>query len=98
MKNFLPSSFHSSSLAYRQTCAIIRPTLKALLLTALLATSGTLSLDEFERLHREVRPVPTASWKTIPWEISLLDAQAKAAKERKPIFIWAMDGHPLGCT
>jgi len=28
----------------------------------------------------------------------VLDAQAAAAREGKPIFIWAMDGHPLGCT
>ena len=25
-------------------------------------------------------------------------AQAQAAAAGKPIFIWAMDGHPLGCT
>jgi len=28
----------------------------------------------------------------------VLDAQAAATREGKPIFIWAMDGHPLGCT
>ena len=37
-------------------------------------------------------------WRTIPWKLSLLEAQHVAAREKKPIFIWAMDGHPLGCT
>ncbi len=37
-------------------------------------------------------------WRTIPWNIDLLAAQKTAADEHKPIFIWAMDGHPLGCT
>ena len=37
-------------------------------------------------------------WRTIPWETSLIAAQNRAVQEQKPIFIWAMDGHPLGCT
>ena len=28
----------------------------------------------------------------------VLEARQEAAKQKKPIFIWAMDGHPLGCT
>ena len=62
------------------------------------AARGELTQSEFERLHREVRPGAKEPWRTIPWKISLLDAQRLAAKEKKPIFIWAMDGHPLGCT
>ncbi len=53
---------------------------------------------EFRKLHRELQPDPKATWRTIPWKTSVLDAQAAAAREGKPIFIWAMDGHPLGCT
>jgi hypothetical protein len=53
---------------------------------------------EFQKLHRELQPDPKATWRTIPWKTSVLDAQAAAAREGKPIFIWAMDGHPLGCT
>jgi len=59
---------------------------------------GGLSVDEFEKLHGELRPPTGEAWRSIPWKTSLLDAQATAAKERKPIFIWAMDGHPLGCV
>jgi len=53
---------------------------------------------EFQKLHRELQSDPKATWRTIPWKTSVLDAQAAAAREVKPIFIWAMDGHPLGCT
>ncbi|MGB0581816.1 MAG: hypothetical protein ACPGVU_19145 [Limisphaerales bacterium] len=72
--------------------------MKILILAALFAASGTLSVSEFERLHAELQPAPEDAWRTIPWETSLIGAQAMAAKERKPIFIWAMDGHPLGCV
>ncbi|GIW80102.1 MAG: hypothetical protein KatS3mg105_1909 [Gemmatales bacterium] len=63
-----------------------------------LSHAGELSETEFLRLHKELRPEPSEPWRTIPWRISLLDAQQTATKEQKPIFIWAMDGHPLGCT
>ncbi len=33
----------------------------------------------------------------IPWQTSLWDARTLAAKEGKPILLWEMDGHPLGC-
>lgn len=33
----------------------------------------------------------------IPWLTSIWDARVKAAKEGKPILLWEMDGHPLGC-
>jgi hypothetical protein len=49
-------------------------------------------------LLAELQPSGDEAWRTIPWKIDLLDAQRSAAKRHKPIFIWAMDGHPLGCT
>ncbi len=33
----------------------------------------------------------------IPWLTSIWAAREKAAKEGKPILLWEMDGHPLGC-
>ena len=33
----------------------------------------------------------------IPWLTSIWDARVRAAKEGKPILLWEMDGHPLGC-
>ena len=63
-----------------------------------LAAAGTLTLTEFESLHQQLQPTGKEQWRSIPWKTSMLDAQAEAAREQKPIFIWAMDGHPLGCT
>ena len=59
---------------------------------------GGLSQSEFQRLHGLLQPDKQELWQTIPWKTSLLDAQHAAAREHKPIFMWAMDGHPLGCT
>lgn len=66
----------------------------------LAASSGFAELDksDFETLHESLKPDSTESWRQIPWRISLLEGQRVAAAEGKPIFIWAMDGHPLGCT
>ena len=60
--------------------------------------SGPISQSEFETLHSSLQPTGEETWRTIPWETSLLKAQARAGAEQKPLFIWAMDGHPLGCT
>ena len=60
-------------------------------------TAEDISDAEFRALHKQLQP-GDEPWRTIPWKISLLDAQRIAVTENKPIFIWAMDGHPLGCT
>ncbi len=39
-----------------------------------------------------------APWRSVPWETDLLDAQKMSVEQHKPLFVWAMDGHPLGCT
>lgn len=39
-----------------------------------------------------------AAWENIDWETDLWAARERAAKEGKPIYLWEMDGHPLGCT
>ncbi|MDA1015145.1 MAG: hypothetical protein O3A00_11920 [Planctomycetota bacterium] len=59
--------------------------------------NGPLTHAEFLELHKELQPADEP-WRTIPWKIALLDAQRSAAELKQPIFIWAMDGHPLGCT
>ena len=37
-------------------------------------------------------------WATIPWMTNLWEARKLAAQQGKPILLWEMDGHPLGCT
>ena len=74
----------------------------ALLGTAavLCAQDAPARLDEvrFTALQRELTPDPAAPWRSVPWQIDLLAAQRAAAAQQKPLFVWAMDGHPLACT
>jgi hypothetical protein len=72
--------------------------LATIIALAVLGADPSLSTAEFERLHAALQPELDAPWRTIPWRVSLLEARQEAAKQKKPIFIWAMDGHPLGCT
>ncbi len=56
-----------------------------------------LPVADFERLHKDLCSA-REPWQEIPWRLSLLDAQALAAKENKPIYMLVRSGHPLGCV
>ena len=53
---------------------------------------------EFQKLYELLRPKPAEKWRTIPWKIDLLEARDLSVKSGKPLFLWSMNGHPLGCT
>ena len=58
-----------------------------------------LSAGQFKLLHAAVAPNgPAERWAEIPWQTDLAAARQIAARENKPLFMWVMDGHPLGCT
>jgi hypothetical protein len=45
--------------------------------------------------------LPTADenrWLQIPWRTDLGAALKEAEQSHKPLYLWVMDGHPLGCT
>lgn len=85
--------------------------LKRLVVTAVCATAATaavwaatlkfnverLAPEEFARMHASVSP-KDEKWTEIPWQTDLQEARRRAAEEKKPLFMWIMDGHPLGCT
>ena len=55
--------------------------------------------EQFENLHTLIKPKPAEQkWAEIPWLSSLWEARQQAAREGKPILLWEMDGHPLGCV
>jgi hypothetical protein len=65
--------------------------------TNLLAGSGLADSDA-AALRKVVPPQPKEDlFDQIPWQTSIWDARKLAAKEGKPILLWEMDGHPLGC-
>ena len=54
---------------------------------------------QFKSLHTLIKPQSAeAKWTQIPWLTSLWEARQRAAAQGKPILLWEMDGHPLGCT
>ena len=71
--------------------------MRTLLAIVLVLLPDGLSVQEFEKLHKELQPPADEAWLSIPWKTSLLEARDLAAEQKKPILIWSMDGHPLGC-
>ena len=61
--------------------------------------SAEITSDQFLQLTKLCSPAERASgWLELDWEIDLWKTRQRAAREGKPIFLWEMDGHPLGCT
>jgi hypothetical protein len=55
--------------------------------------------EQFDKLRALIKPAAEETkWEQIPWLTSLWEARQQAAKQGKPILLWEMDGHPLGCT
>ena len=65
---------------------------------AVAVTNGQDFAVDLKQKCELVRQSTDQPWRKIPWQVSLIDAQKMAVEQSKPIFIWAMDGHPLGCT
>ena len=57
---------------------------------------AALTTEEFTSIHTQLRA--KEKWESVPWKTDLRDALEMSIKEKKPIFIWAMDGQTLGCT
>ena len=61
--------------------------------------AGPIDPAKFEQLHTLIKPrAVEEKWAQIPWLASLWEARQRAAREGKPILLWEMDGHPLGCV
>ena len=77
-------------------------TLAALLVAAALAGGqegpAPIAPDRFDALHRLIRVQPDEQrfWQ-IAWKLSISDAREEAAREGKPILVWAgAGGAPIG--
>lgn len=50
-------------------------------------------------LIQEILPsAEESAWSQIKWRTNLWEARREASKTGKPIYLWEMDGHPLGCV
>jgi hypothetical protein len=77
--------------------------MKSILLVLLAAVGMTaadpIRPDQVPALQALIKPGQGEDvWATIPWLTDLTEARRVAAREGKPILLWEMDGHPLGCT
>lgn len=66
--------------------------------TALRADPPALTDAESAAVRKVVRPAAGEdAYARVPWLTSLWEARKTAAAAGKPILLWEMDGHPLGC-
>ena len=49
------------------------------------------------RAHLAPRPDELA-WESLPWLTCYSDGVLAAQEQRRPLLLWVMNGHPLGCT
>ncbi len=58
-----------------------------------------LTLETYAALQAAIAPSPSECvWREIGWLPTFGDAVAEARRDGKPIFLWAMNGHPLACV
>ena len=73
----------------------------ACLISAAAVSAGTQSLRgrTLEEWRERIEPKASElAWTEIPWHASFWEAERAAQREQRPILLWAMNGHPLGCT
>ena len=75
-----------------------------LFVAAGLATCSALSAQEpdaaaFARVRNHVLPaVGEQAWRAIPWHDTLRQGLMVGHEQHRPVLLWAMNGHPLGCV
>jgi hypothetical protein len=75
--------------------------MRTLLLLTLLAASCSAQLSPSDLESKVASVLPTAGenrWLEVPWRTDLASALKDAERQHKPVYMWVMDGHPLGCT
>jgi hypothetical protein len=83
---------------FRTNLALAAGTLACLALPAA-EPAPSLSADRFKEVFALIKPGKDEDkWATIPWQTNLWEARKLAADKGKPLLLWEMDGHPLGCT
>jgi len=76
-----------------------RPGLAVLMLSTVVGAGPALTPSAAARVKRHVMPDKhELAWRKVEWRPTLWDAVIDAHKEKKPILLWAMNGHALACT
>ena len=58
-----------------------------------------LCTDNYKMWKNFIKPTEKElAWAHIPWRSTFYDGLIDADKSQKPLLLWVMNGHPLGCT
>jgi hypothetical protein len=61
--------------------------------------SGFKTYDQFQSVYQFVlSSKEDKQWRQVPWIPGLWQGIQIASEKKKPMFIWAMNGDPLGCV
>ncbi|MDJ0975674.1 MAG: hypothetical protein QNJ98_14525 [Planctomycetota bacterium] len=61
--------------------------------------NGGLSTATLENYRDRILPTPAeAAWEEIDWHPSYAEGLRESSRQQKPLMLWVMNGHPLGCT
>lgn len=73
--------------------------MRAAILVALALVVPPQEPPDFEAVRAHVLPdAEEVAFRSLGWSASLWDGVVAAQETEKPILLWAMNGHPLGCT
>lgn len=63
------------------------------------AERAALEAARFEHIAQLVLPdAAEDAWRQVAWIPAYAEAVLAAERQDKPLLMWAMNGHPLGCT
>lgn len=64
-----------------------------------LPVAQQLTWENYPQVRAAVMPAAADErWLDIPWRTAFWDAVVEARAEPRPILLWTMNGHPLGCV
>ncbi len=66
-----------------------------------LVPSGAVPLtrDTLDAWRAHILPgADELAYAAVPWHVTFADGLEAARAEGRPLLLWAMNGHPLGCT
>jgi hypothetical protein len=86
------------TMARRNVTALAGALAFALALAAPLRADDLTWANYRQRRDYIVPKTQELGFRSIPWRSSYWEAVVEAQVKEKPILLWTMNGHPLGCT
>ena len=63
------------------------------------SSSPGLGEHDLSYWRERILPAPSElAWMQIPWRPSFAEGIIEARSQGRPLLLWVMNGHPLGCT